>query len=369
MDPNLKIALVHEWLTVPAGSEEVFAEMCSLFPGVVFGSIVDPERCKFLQGMEVRSSFLQNFPLAQKKHFVWSPLMPWAYEKLDLSDFDVVLTSSHSFAHGVKIRPDAINIVYYHTPARSLWVPEIDDRATKTPVHRAIASVLKKKDLEASKRPTYLLANSETTAARLRKFYGREVTRVIYPPVHTKRWNDVERVSDDEGFLYWGRLIEYKKVGLLIEAVRITGDKLNIVGSGPLEDQLKQQAQGMSNVVFHGRLPDEDLKGLMARSRAVLFGAYEDFGIVPVEAMAAGLPVVAFSQGGASETVTDNYGVQFPEQTPQSLAEGIKKLLSKTFDPAALKAHAAKFDVEVFRQQYSETVEQLATRPQTTARL
>ncbi len=335
--------------------------MCEVFPGTVFGSIVDPDRCKFLDGMEWRASFLQNFPLAKKRHWLYAPLMPQAVASLDLTGFDLVLSSSHSFAHGVRKAPGAVHICYYHTPARSLWVPEIDPRASRTWLHRLIAKRLKRLDLVASKQPDFLLCNSQTTADRLKKFYGREVHRVINPPIRTKVWNDVERVSEEEGFLYWGRLIEYKKVDLLIEAVRKTGHKLNIVGSGPQEAELRAQAAGLSNVVFHGRLSDEDLKRIMGRSRAVLFAAYEDFGIVPVEAMAAGLPVVTYGVGGAAESVLPEFGVHFPTQTVDALVQAIQELEGRTFDPNALKAHAAKFDEEVFRTKYRETVLELVS--------
>lgn len=358
----MKVALVHEWLTVPAGSEEVFAEMCHLFPGTVFGSIIDTDRCKFLQGMDVRPSFLQNWPMAKQRHHLYTPFMPAAYRKMDVSGFDLVLSSSHSFAHGARKAPGALHICYYHTPARWLWVPEIDDRASKTPIHRMLANYLRPLDLAASKQPDFLLANSETIAARLKKFYGRDTYRVIHPPVRTGLWKDVQRKSEDLGFLYWGRLIDYKRVDLLIEAVRKTGDRLQIVGSGPIEDQLKGQAAGMSNVTFHGRLSDEHLKQVMSQCRAVLFAAYEDFGIVPVEAMAAGLPVVAYAEGGAAETVLPSFGVHFREQTADSLVEAIGALRGRSFDPDALKAHAAQFDVSVFRQQYRETVEELYAR-------
>src|SRR5687768_7962537 len=131
MNPqDLQFALVHDWLTAPGGSEDVFREICRLFPGVVFTSQYDPARIRFLEGMEVRKSFVQRMPLALKKHYIYAPLLPRVYRGFDLSQFDVVLSDSHSFAHGVRKRPDALHINYYHTPARSLWVPEIDDRAT-----------------------------------------------------------------------------------------------------------------------------------------------------------------------------------------------------------------------------------------------
>lgn len=355
---SLRFALVHEWLTVPAGSEEVFAEMCDLYEGPIFASVVDPDRCKFLQGREWHASFLQRFPMARRRHWLYAPLMPMAYARMDVSSFDVVLTSSHSFAHGIRKGPDAVHICYYHTPARSLWVPEIDGRASKTWLHRWIAGRLRPLDLEASRGPDFVLANSHTIAERIKKFYGRDTFRVIPPPVRTKQWADVEHVSEDAGFLYWGRLIEYKRVDLLIQAVRETGHRLNVVGSGPQEAALRAMAADLPNVVFHGRLSNEALKELMSRCRAVLFAAYEDFGIVPVEAMAAGLPVVTYGVGGAAESVLPEYGVHFPEQSVEALVRAIEALKGRTFDPARLKAHAAKFDVEVFRQTYRQTVEE-----------
>ena len=352
---KLRIALVHDWLTVPAGSEEVFEQMCSLFPGTVFTSQWDASRVKFISHLEVRTSFVQRLPFALRKHYLYAPLLPRVYERFDLSSFDLVLSDSHSFAHGVRKAPHALHINYYHTPARSLWVPEIDPRASKTWLHRLIARRLRRLDLVASKRPDVLLANSLTTADRIRKFYGREAS-VIYPPVHVARWLDVPRVSSEEGFLYWGRLIDYKRVDVAIEAVRQTGDKLHIVGSGPLDSKLRAQAGGLSNVVFHGRLGDQALKDLMSRCRAVLFPAYEDFGIVPVEAMAAGLPVIAYGEGGAKETVTPEFGVQMPSQTAEAMVSAIEELASREFDPEKLREHAKRFDVEAFRSKYAEAV-------------
>src|SRR5688572_24996592 len=222
-----RVALVHDWLTVPAGSEEVFAEICTMFPGTVFSAQIDVDRCKFLEGYDIRPSIVQKLPWALKRHYIYAPILPYVYARMKFQDFDLILSDSHSFAHGVKKRPGALHINYYHTPARALWVPSIDKRASKTFAHRAVASHLRRLDLIASKRPDILLANSQTTADRIEKFYGRKVHKIIYPPVHTTRWTQVKRESEDEGLLYWGRLIDYKKVDVAIEAVRVTGHKLN----------------------------------------------------------------------------------------------------------------------------------------------
>ena len=295
-------------------------------------------------------------PFALTKHWVYAPLMPSVYANMDLSEYDLVLSDSHSFAHGVRRRPDALHINYYHTPARSLWLPEIDPRATKTFAHRKAADRLRELDLEASKRPDVIFANSKTTAQRVLKFYNRKATKIIYPPVKTEPWLPLERKSDKEGLLYWGRLIEYKRVDLAIEAARKTEQKLNIVGSGPLEQELKSQARGLSNVKFWGRLSEDQLKDVISNSKALLFPGYEDFGIVPVEAMAAGLPVIAYGQGGVTETVTEDFGLLFPEQTVDSLVDAIRHFDWKKIDTQALKNHAKSFDVSRFRKEYREAV-------------
>jgi len=353
---DLKIALVHDWLTIPGGSEAVFEQICSLFPGAVFASQIDADQNPFLKNLELHPSYLQKLPFAKTKHWMYAPLMPSVYANMDLSEYDLVLSDSHSFAHGVRRRPDALHINYYHTPARSLWLPEIDNRASKTFAHRKAAERLKELDLEASKRPDVIFANSKTTAQRVLKFYGRKTTKIIYPPVSTEPWLSVEKKSDEEGLLYWGRLIDYKRVDIAIDAARITGEKLNIVGSGPLEHELKSQARGLSNVKFWGRLSEDQLKDLIANSRALLFPGYEDFGIVPVEAMAAGLPVIAYGQGGVTETVTQDFGLLFPEQSVDSLVDAIRHFDWKKIDTRALKNHARTFDVSRFRKEYKEAV-------------
>ncbi|MGV3615897.1 MAG: glycosyltransferase [Fimbriimonas sp.] len=359
-DPSrLRFALVHDWLTVPGGSEDVFRHICEVYDGTVFTSQWDRRRVP-LPVQDVRTSVLQRMPWALTKHYLYAPILPEIYRGFRLDEFDVVLTDSHSFAHHVRPRPDALEICYYYTPARSLWIPEIDDRAssgTLAPLKRVVAKRLRRLDLEASRRPDVVLAISHTAAERVRRFYRREVERVIYPPVHVEKWKDVRRESDELGFLYWGRLIPYKRVDLLIEAARRTGEPVQIVGSGPHEAALKAQAAGLKNVTFHGRLPDAELKALMARCRAFVFPAYEDFGIVAVEAMAAGLPVVCFGVGGAAESVTPEHGIRFGHQTAEALEEAMRVLGSREFDPAATQAHAATFSVERFKREYRETVD------------
>ena len=362
---GLHVALVHDWLTVPAGSEDVFREICDLYPGHVFTSQWDSDRVRFVEHLGVTTGFVNRLPLAKRKHYLYAPVLPYTYRSFDLDGFDVVLSDSHSFAHGVRKRPGGLHINYYHTPARSLWLPEIDDRASSgalAPVKRLVAKRLKKLDLQSSQNADVVIANSRNTAERIRLFYRREVDAVIYPPVDTGKYGGVVRASDDLGYLIWGRLIPYKRVDLAIEAVKKTGHRLQVVGSGPLERQLKEQACGHRNIEFHGRLPDSELMSLMSRCRGVLFPGYEDFGIVPVEAMSAGLPVIAYGAGGAGETVTHGCGELFERQTVESLSQAIIQSEARTYDPQVLRTRALEFDRLRFRREYATLVEQAIER-------
>jgi glycosyltransferase involved in cell wall biosynthesis len=352
-----RVALVHDWLTIPGGAELVLEEIYRLYPATIVAAQYNAKRFPAFANAKVVTSGISELPLSKTKHYVYAPILADVYARFDMSAYDLILTDSHSFAHGVRKRTDALHICYYHTPARSLWYPEIDNRAGADPLRRMIAKRLRRLDLEASKGPDLLLANSLTTARRIEETYGRKVDEVIYPPVRTQTWSEVERSSDDEGFLAYGRLVTHKRFDLAIEAAKLTGDKLNIVGAGPLDAKLKELASGAKNIFFHGRLADADLKVLMSRSRALLFPGYEDFGIIPVEALAAGLPVIAYGEGGAVETVGREFGVLFKTQSPDCLAEAMLSIRNLGFDSGVLKSQAAKFDEEVFRTKYRDFVE------------
>jgi len=352
-----KMCIVHDWMTVMGGAEEVLKVIHELLPVPIHVAQYNAEKLKWAQSADVRPHWISNLPLSKTKHYLYAPVLADVYRSFDLSEYDVVLSVSHTFAHHARARQDATHFGYYHTVARSLWVPEIDGRVGEGFVRKKIADRLRRLDLEAAKNFTYVTANSRTAGARVEKFYKRPLDSVLYPCVNTEKWRDTPRLDDNEGYVMWSRLIPYKKFDLAIEAAKRAGFKLHIVGSGPFEPQLKAMATGHSNIIFEGRLPDEDLKSLLSRARGVLFPAYEDFGIVPVEAMAAGLPVVVFNQGGAAETVTPEFGEHITAQTPDELVSAVARLEKKTYDPVALKTHAEKFSEERFRGELLDGIE------------
>jgi glycosyltransferase involved in cell wall biosynthesis len=347
---------VHDWLTVPGGAEEVLRHLHQVFPGPILCAQYNPEKFPWLADEKVISHWISNLPLSKTKHYLYAPILGDVYRSISCEEFDTIVCNSHTFAHGVKVREDATFYCYYHTVARSIWLPEIDGRAGNGFFRRLIINRIKKLDIEAAKHPTYIVANSQTTKARIEKFYKRPVDEVIYPPVDTEKFAAVKRTSDKEGYLIWGRQIAYKRTDLAIEAAKKMGFKLNIVGSGPMIETYKALAEGAPNVVFHGRLSDEDLLSLMGKSKAFLFPAYEDFGIVVVEALAAGLPVVAYQIGGGSESVTSEVGEWIQEQTVNSLCEAIERFEKREFDPFYARQRASLFSIDRFHNEFKSSL-------------
>lgn len=357
-----RTAIVHDWLTVMGGAEEVMSVIHKTIDAPIYVGQYNPDKMKWAADATVIPHWINKLPLAKSKHYVYAPILADVYRGFDLRDYDLVITISHTFAHHAKARPEAVHFGYYHTVARSLWTPEIDNRAGNGLIRNMIVNRLKPMDLEAAKNFTYVTSNSKTSGARVEKFYKRPVDNVLYPSVDVNKWLDTPRVSDEEGYVIWSRLIPYKKFDLTIEAAKKHGFKVNIVGAGPQEAELKEIARGHNNVVFHGRLADPDLKQLLSRSRGVIFPAYEDFGIVPVEAMAAGVPVIVYEQGGAAETVLPQFGEQIKAQSVDELTAAVDRLEKKNYDPEALKAHAAKFSVERFQNEIVTFIEEAIER-------
>lgn len=313
------------------------------------------------QNKDIRTSFLQKLPLALKKYQWYIGLMPAATEGHNLSDFDVVVSSSSAFSKGVITHPGAKHICYCHTPTRYLWsdthsyVAELRVPKFIKMMLPPVLSRLRLWDQTAAQRVDLFVANSKTVQARIKKYYGRDSV-VIHPPVETEKFSI--SYEPKNYFLVGGRLVPYKRYDLIIEAFNRTGLPLKIFGTGPIEADLRKQAK--LNIEFLGRVSDEERIKLYTNCRAFLHPQEEDFGITAVEAMAAGRPVIAYRKGGATETVIEGVtGEFFDEQIWEELADHLLRFDETKYNPETIKAHAEKFGVDRFKREMEHLVKRV----------
>jgi glycosyltransferase involved in cell wall biosynthesis len=355
----MRVALVHDHLVQDGGAERVLREFQALFPGSpTFTLVYDAKRLsKEFPGADIRTSFLQKIPFAVQKCQWLLPLMPSATESYDLSDFDVVLSSTSAFAKGVITKPGTVHVCYCHTPTRYLWsdthsyVAELKANPLVKALLPPLLSQLRVWDRLAAGRVDNFIANSETVRGRIQKYYERD-SEVIYPPVEIEKFS-VGKPED--WFLAGGRLVSYKRFDLIIRAFNRLGLKLRIFGDGPMYREYRKLAK--ANIEFVGRVNDAEKAELYRKSQAFLNPQEEDFGITTVEAMASGRPVIAYRKGGATETVIEGVtGIFFDHQEWEDLASAIIGFDQMTFDPAKIRAHAEQFGSEVFRSRIAKTV-------------
>ena len=356
-----RLALTTDWLNSFGGAERVLAELLAVWPGApVFTTVHDPAGLPAeFRGWDVRPSFLQRVPGARRHHRAFLPLMPFAFESFDVSAYDVVLATAHACAKG-EVAPPATRVVCYcHTPPRYLWdqYHELTRGARGKPLVALAASWLRMWDRLAADRVDLFVANSETVAARIRRYYGREPV-IVYPPVDTRRVRP-DGLPPDDFLLVVARLVPNKRVDLAVQAATRLGRRLVVVGDGPERRRLERMAG--ASVQFVGARPDAEVARLYARARAFVFPGLDDFGIAPVEAQAAGRPVVAYGRGGATETVADGVtGLFFAEQTVDAVVDALERLDRQRFDPADCRRSAERFDAAVFRRRMREVVDQVA---------
>lgn len=374
---DARVAIVFEWFQSFGGVERVVAGMREVFPDADLFALVHDEKALAgtpLQGAKVRTSFLQRLPRATTAYRNYLPLMPLAVEQLDLRDYDVVLSSSHTVAKGVLTRADQIHVSYTHTPVRYAWdlyLGYLEDAGLAAPkgfkaglkgaLARAVLHYLRVWDVAAANRVDAYVANSSYVAQRIEKLYRREA-KVVYPPVDVERFrSDVPR---EEFFVTVSRLVPYKRVRMMVEAFNRSGDPLVVIGDGPERAELERLAG--PNVWLLGYRPEEEVAGYLQRAKAFVFAADEDFGIAPVEAQAAGCPVIAYGRGGALETVVghpapDATGVFFDEQTTDALVGAVRRFNADAdaFDPEACRVNAERFGPERFRREILDVVEAL----------
>ena len=359
----MRVALTTDWLNSFGGAERVLAELLSVWPRApVYTSVYDPAglppEC---HEWDVRPSFLQRVPGARRHHRVFLPLMPLAFESFDFSAYDVVVTTASACAKGVIAPPETRVLCYCHTPPRYLWdqYHELTRGARGRPFVAVAAHWLRLWDRVAADRVDLFVANSETTAARIRRYYRREPV-LVYPPVDTRRFSPRPGIPGDY-YLCVARLVPNKRVDLAVAAAGRLRRPLVVVGDGPERARLERTAG--PTVRFVGWRSDAELADLYAGCRAFLFPGLDDFGIAPVEAQAAGRPVVAYGVGGATETVVGGVtGAFFHEPSADALADAILALDGYDVEPAACRRNAERFDAAVFRRRMREIVADV-TRP------
>jgi len=357
----MKIALAHDYLIQDGGAEKVLEVMQEIWPDApTFTLFFDPEKLPQFEGRDIRTSFLQRMPLAGRKFQWYLTLMPTAVERLDLTDYDVVISSTSAFMKGLITREDAIHICYCHTPTRYLWSDThsyVQDLRLPGFVKAFLPPVLSRLriwDRHAAERVEHFVANSGTIRGRIKKYYARQ-SAVIHPPVDTHRFFIHTGVRDY--FVTGGRLVAYKRFDMVVDAFNRTGLPLKIFGSGPVEKELRRQAR--SNIEFLGRVSIEDQAELYAKAKAFIHPQVEDFGITPVEAMAAGTPVIAYRKGGATETVVDGVtGEFFDEQSWEELADHCIRFNQSRYDPLRIKEHAERFSKDRFKEDLQAFVEE-----------
>lgn len=361
----MKAALVYDRINKWGGAERVLLALHEIWPEApLFTSVYNSKTSPWAKTFKVATSFLQNFPFAKQNHEVYSLLMPMAFESLNFDGYDVVISVTSEAAKGIITKPKTLHLCYCLTPTRYLWSGYGDyfESERKRQLSRFPVGYLRKWDKIAADRPDFYIAISKTVQARIKHYYHREC-EVIYPPVETDKFKQLAISNKQLGkyFLVVSRLVKYKKVGLVVEAFNRLGWDLKIVGVGREMGDLRRKANG--NIEFLGMLTDEELLSYYQNCQAVIFPTEEDFGIVPLEAMACGKPVVAFGRGGATETIVEGVtGEFFYPQTAEALVQKILRykdigILSNEYDPKDCRKQAEKFGKERFKKGFKIIVE------------
>ena len=351
---NLKVALIHDWLTGQRGGEKVLEVLCEIFPEApIFTLFHFPgTQIKSIEERDIHTSFLQRMPFLRKKYRSYLPMFPVAVELFDLQDFDMIVSSSHCVAKGVIPRPDALHVCYIHSPVRYAWNQYFSYFSPKKlgffsrklipfSIHK-----LRLWDESSSHRVDHFIANSKTTAQRVQKYYRRQ-SDVIHPPVDSDFFRPTEKQEDY--FLIVSALVPYKKIDLAIQTFNQNGKVLKILGHGPEYKRLKKMSK--TNIQFLGSTDEETLLKTYQQAKALIMPGEEDFGINALEAQACGIPVVSYARGGALETViSGETGVFFSDLSVNSLLGALDKLETITFNKEILRAHALNFSREKFKE-------------------
>ncbi len=355
----MRIALIHDWLNQIGGAEDVLQTLVEMYPGApVYTSMYAPDIMPpAYRAWDIRVTWMNRLPGIHRHHQPYLPLYPLAFQGLDLRGYDVILSNKSGFCHGICVPPGATHICYCLTPTRYVWnLRDYSQREKFPAIANAllppVIALLRKWDWAAAQRVHHFIAISTEVQKRIREFYGREAV-VIAPPVDTTRFQPAAQHGDY--FFILSRLIPYKRIDLAVAAFNELGLPLVIAGEG--RDRARLQSMAKSNITFLGRVDDARAAELMARCRAFIFPGLEDFGITPVEAQAAGRPVIAFAGGGALDTVVEGMtGLFFHEPTASSLAAAIRRFDDGRFDAATLREFAQRFDTRIFKRELTKFI-------------
>jgi glycosyltransferase involved in cell wall biosynthesis len=354
----MKTAIIHDWLTSMGGAEKVLKAIHDLYPSKIYTLIKDSSKLKhtLFFDKEIESSFIQSLPMANKWYRNYLPLFPIAIEQFNLSDYDLILSSSHAVAKGVLTHTSQLHICYCHTPMRYAWDLYSLYMEPLKGIKKIMAQLalhgIRKWDIASAHRVDHFIANSYYVAQRIEKIYRRPA-HVIYPPVDIDSFYIADQ--KEEYFIACSRMVPYKKMDMIARAFQSMPDKkLILVGDGPQMSAIKKWAS--PNIEILGFVSDETLKTLLSKAKAMVFAADEDFGIVMIEALASGTPVIALGKGAACEIINhQKTGILYREQTVDSLIEAVKAFeeIQHRFDPIDLKEYSKRFSKQRFNREFN----------------
>lgn len=360
----MRVALVHDHLCQDGGAEKVLQVFCKMFPSAPIFTLTyeDWNIKKNYPGRHIEASIIHRMP-GGIKHYRWfMPFMPMATEFFDLSGYDVVLSSSSSFAKGVITTPDTLHVCYCHTPTRYLW-SDTHSYINDLPYNKYFKKVIslamnytRMWDKLAADRVDEYISNSQTSLRRIKKYYKREA-EIIHPSIRLQDFYVSEKPEDF--YLAGCRLVPYKRVDIVIKAFKELGKPLKIFGDGLDLERLREIADGAENIEFLGRVSEKEKFELYSKCQAFINPQLEDFGITPLEAMASGRPVIAFGKGGSLESIVEGKtGIFFPSEKPEAIIEAVKRFESMEFDPEEIRKHAEKFSEEKFIEQIDNFIKE-----------
>lgn len=359
----MKTAIVHDWFAGFAGSEKVVRSINNILPDAdiftLFDLLNESDRKLIMNDKKPQTSFLQSMPFIKNNHRSYLPFFPYAIEQFDLSEYDLIVSSSHAVAKGVLTNSGQVHICYCHTPIRYAWDLTHQylnqsglKKGLKSFIARSTLHYIRMWDINSAGRPDNFIANSSYIAERIKKIYNRD-SDVIYPPVDVDQF-EISDVKEDY-FVTASRLVPYKRVDLIVNAFAAMADKkLIVVGDGPDYDKLKSIAT--QNVSFTGYLSTAGLNQYLKTAKAFIFAADEDFGIAPIESLACGTPVIAFNKGGTAETIKNGtYGILYNEQTADSIRNAVEEFDTNNmkFNPQKLRDYAGKYSRQTFEEKMS----------------